>query len=75
MHLACIADVSFPFSSTGNGNQNFAGYLSLQFLGGDDYQHSGKQFKGLFTWREGALANQAIRLEGLTRSPPLHATH
>ena len=31
--------------------------------------------KGLFTWREGAPANRATRLEGLTHSPPLHATH
>ena len=27
--------------------------------------------KGLFTWREGAPANRATRLEGLTHSPPL----
>ena len=32
-------------------------------------------FKGLFTWREGALAIQATRLEGVKHSPPLHATH
>ena len=32
-------------------------------------------FKGLFTWKEGAPANRATRLEGLKRSPPLHATH
>ena len=31
--------------------------------------------KGLFTWREGALANRASRLEGLKHSPSLHATH
>ena len=31
--------------------------------------------KGLFTWREGAPANRTTRLEGLTHSPPLHATH
>ena len=31
--------------------------------------------KGLFTWREGAPANRATRLEGLTNRPPLHATH
>ena len=31
--------------------------------------------KGLFTWREGAPANRATRLEGLTHSLPLHATH
>ena len=31
--------------------------------------------KGLFTWKEGAPANRATRLEGLTDSPPLHATH
>ena len=31
--------------------------------------------KGLFTWREGAPANRATRLEGLKHSPPLHATH
>ena len=30
--------------------------------------------KGLFTWREGAPANRATRLEGLKHSPPLHAT-
>ena len=30
---------------------------------------------GMFTWREGAPANRASRLEGLTHSPPLHATH
>ena len=30
---------------------------------------------GLFTWREGALANRTTRLEGLKHSPPLHATH
>ena len=29
----------------------------------------------MFTWREGAPVNQATRLEGLTHSPPLHATH
>ena len=34
-----------------------------------------KQFKGLFTWREGAPANQATRLGGLKHSPPLHASH
>ena len=33
------------------------------------------QIKGLFTWREGAPANRATRLEGLKHSPPLHATH
>ena len=32
-------------------------------------------FNGLFTWREGTLANRATWLEGLTHSPPLHATH
>ena len=31
--------------------------------------------KGLLTWKEGAPANRATRLEGLTHSPPLHATH
>ena len=31
--------------------------------------------KGLFTWKEGASANRATRLEGLKHSPPLHATH
>ena len=31
--------------------------------------------KGLFTWKEGAPANRATRLEGLTHSPPLHTTH
>jgi len=31
--------------------------------------------KGLFKWKEGAPANRATRLEGLTHSPPLHATH
>ena len=31
--------------------------------------------KGLFTWKEGALANRATQLEGLKHSPPLHATH
>ena len=31
--------------------------------------------KGLLTWREGAPANRATRLEGLTHSPLLHATH
>ena len=30
--------------------------------------------KGLFTWREGAPANRATRLEGLKHSPPLYAT-
>ena len=30
---------------------------------------------GLFTWREGAPANRATRLEGLTHGPLLHATH
>ena len=30
--------------------------------------------KGLFTWREGAPANRATRLEGLKHSPSLHAT-
>ena len=34
-----------------------------------------RNFTGLFTWREGAPANQATRLEELTNSPPLHATH
>ena len=33
------------------------------------------EFKGLFTWREGAPANQATRLEGLKHSQPLYATH
>ena len=33
------------------------------------------EFKGLFTWREGAPANQATRLEGLKHSPPLQTTH
>ena len=33
------------------------------------------EIKGLFTRREGAPANRATRLEGLTHSPPLHATH
>ena len=32
-------------------------------------------FRALFTWREGAPANRATRLEGLKHSPPLHATH
>ena len=31
--------------------------------------------KGLFTLREGTPANRATWLEGLTHSPPLHATH
>ena len=31
--------------------------------------------KGLFTWKEGAPASRATRLEGLKHSPPLHATH
>ena len=31
--------------------------------------------QGLLIWREGAPANRATRLEGLTPSPPLHATH
>ena len=31
--------------------------------------------KALFTWRQGAPANRATRLEGLEHSPPLHATH
>ena len=31
--------------------------------------------KGLFTWREGAPANRATRLEGSANGPPLHATH
>ena len=31
--------------------------------------------KGLFTWREGAPANQATWLEGLKHSPPLHASY
>ena len=31
--------------------------------------------KGLFTWKEGAPANRATRLEWLKHSPPLHATH
>ena len=31
--------------------------------------------KRLFTWREGAPANRATRLEVLKHSPPLHATH
>ena len=35
----------------------------------------GNSTKGLFTWREGAPANRATRLEGLKLSPPLHATH
>ena len=30
---------------------------------------------GLFTWKEGALANRATRLEGLQHSSSLHATH
>ena len=34
-----------------------------------------KEVKGLFTWKEGAPANRATRLEGLKHSPPLHATH
>ena len=29
---------------------------------------------GLFTWREGAPANRATRLEGLKHSGPLHVT-
>ena len=33
------------------------------------------EYQGLFTWREGAPANRASRLERLTHSPPLHATH
>ena len=40
-----------------------------------DKVHTSCQIKGLFTWREGAPANRATRLEGLTHSPPLHATH
>ena len=32
-------------------------------------------YKGLFTCREGAPANWPTRLEGLTHSPPLRATH
>ena len=36
---------------------------------------SARESKGLFTWREGAPANRATRLERLTHSPPLHATH
>ena len=31
--------------------------------------------EGLFTWKEGAPANRATRLEGLKHSSPLHATH
>ena len=31
--------------------------------------------KGLFTWREGAPANRATRLEGLKQCQPFHATH
>ena len=31
--------------------------------------------KGLFIWSEGAPANWATHLKGLTHSPPLHATH
>ena len=31
--------------------------------------------KGLFTWREGAPANQATRLGELKQSPPFYATH
>ena len=31
--------------------------------------------KALFTWREGASATRATRLEGLKHSPPLNATH
>ena len=33
-----------------------------------------KEAKGLIIWREDAPANWATRLEGLTHSPPLHAT-
>ena len=33
------------------------------------------EIKGLFTWREDPPANRATRLEGLTHSPPLNATH
>ena len=40
-----------------------------------DDQWVDNQSKGLFTWTDGALANRATRLEGLTHSPPLHATH
>ena len=32
-------------------------------------------YVGLFTWREGASANRATRLEELKHSPPLHATY
>ena len=32
-------------------------------------------YYGQFTWREGAPANRATRLEGLKHSPPLHPTH
>ena len=30
---------------------------------------------GLFTWKEGAPANRATRVEGLKHSRPLHGTH
>ena len=58
--------------------------------GEDDGESNFDEFKGkdcvfvagclhclhcLFTWRESAPANWAIRLEGLKHSPPLHATH
>ena len=36
--------------------------------------HAG-EFKAMFTWRQGAPANRATRLEGLKHSPPLHETH
>ena len=47
--------------------------------------HSGKldsgrskgvgRLRACLSWREGAAANRATRLEGLKHSPPLHATH
>ena len=30
--------------------------------------------KGPFTWRDGAPVNRVTQLEGLTHSPPVHAT-
>ena len=38
-------------------------------------KHLINRAKGLFTWKEGAPASRATRLEGLKHSPPLHATH
>ena len=41
----------------------------------DDRRIISLHFEGLFTWREGAPANRATRLEGLKHSLPLRATH